>query len=82
MRETKLWLNNFKIFARYKMAPSRMHPESGRVGLSLANCWLKVLSFDAAREIAGRSIRGLGRRSLLPALGGVVEAEALRVERR
>ena len=52
------------IFARYEIVPGRKHPDFGSIGLSWANCWLRVRSFDAAREIASRMIRGAGWSSL------------------
>ncbi len=52
------------IFARYAIIPSRHHPEFGRIGPALVNCWLRVRSFTEAESIAVRTMRGLGWRSV------------------
>lgn len=52
------------IFAQYKMVPGRKHPDFGRIGAALVNCWLRVRSFEAAKMAAAQFLREEGWKSL------------------
>jgi len=44
------------IFARYDIVPGRRHPDRDRVGISFANCWLRVRSFAEAKDLAEQNL--------------------------